>query len=699
MKSKAIVVTIVAFICLLIGGGILFYKQADTITVAAVYLSSQSIQAKTTGTLHKDIVKNNWIHITDESGKKVNTTFTRVTNSLVEATSIPVGKYTLHINKKAINKWYAFGKEYKLNFEVVDTITTIDDEKTLLQYFQLAFEEEKKVSVKADMSSGTAMVEQEQMASNKSSDSSYSETNNQVEGIEESDITVTDGKIIYSIYENEIVLTDANPTNMKIASKISLNAMNHYIESLLLHNQYLIVSYMSYPEDENQKTLTKVNIYDVSDPTSPQLIREFGQEGYRIAIRKDENTLYLVSSHQQYFQKDITEVEQVIPVVYDSKQAKEEQLLPIEHISILPAANSTNYTIISAIDLQNLTQSEPITEAYLGSAGGFYMSHNAMYITAELRDNTLNKGATTLEMDKMIMPTEPKETMIYRYALNKQAISFTGMTTLEGAILNQFSMDEFEGHLRVATTKNLRQDSSTSGIVIFDDQMNEVGRIDDLAKGERIYSARFIGERAFIVTFKEVDPLFTFDLSEPSNPTLLGELKIPGYSTYLHPIGEGHILGIGQNTEQKKFDDGSVALVQNGMKISLFDTRDLSNPIEQDVAYITGEGSYSPALYDHHALFIHAELGLYGLPVEIYDYSNEQIPHEEHGAIIYKITPEQGIEEVASLMKVKSSLYTASYRGIVQRMLYINNSLYVIKNGGISAYTLSDYTLQSEIAY
>ena len=169
-------------------------------------------------------------------------------------------------------------------------------------------------------------------------------------------------------------------------------------------------------------------------------------------------------------------------------------------------------------------------------------------------------------------------------------------------------MDEYEQHFRIATTTRQVWDSdkmSSNNVYILDDELDVVGELEDLAPGEKIYSVRFMGKKGYIVTFKKIDPLFVIDLSDHSNPLVLGKLKIPGYSDYLHPYDENHLIGIGKDTveaadeltESRGLDFGWY----QGVKMAIFDVTDVENPIELHKVVIGDRGTDSPVLYDHKA--------------------------------------------------------------------------------------------------
>jgi len=240
--------------------------------------------------------------------------------------------------------------------------------------------------------------------------------------------------------------------------------------------------------------------------------------------------------------------------------------------------------------------------------------------------------------------------------------------------------------------------------------LNIVGRLENLAPGERIYSARFMGERCYVVTFKKVDPLFVIDLETPTNPTVLGQLKITGYSDYLHPYDENHIIGIGKETVEA--EEGDFAWYQ-GVKISLFDVSNVSNPIEIDKYEIGDRGTDSPVLSDHKAFLFDKTRNLLVIPVLVAEINEEKYPHgvppNTHGdyvwqgAYVFNITLDQGLMfkgrithlENDSDLKKSGYYFYSSYS--VKRSLYIDNVLYTISNKKVKMNNLEDLMEINEI--
>ncbi|MEK6821085.1 MAG: beta-propeller domain-containing protein, partial [archaeon] len=238
-----------------------------------------------------------------------------------------------------------------------------------------------------------------------------------------------------------------------------------------------------------------------------------------------------------------------------------------------------------------------------------------------------------------------------------------------------------------------------NGVYVLNDDMETVGVLDDLAPGETIYSARFMGERAYLVTFKQVDPLFVIDLSDPTDPTVLGKLKIPGYSNYLHPLDETHLIGIGKDAVVSK-DEIAYTL---GMKLSLFDVSDVENPIELHSVSIGARGTDSYALQDPKAFLFDAEKELMVLPIYLYEENPVEDPYQGdwpaygipsyQGAFVYHVSVEDGFVERGKITHISKEVdlksgYYYDYDYQVKRSLFIDNVLYTISNKIIKAHDL-----------
>src|SRR5690606_1011521 len=290
------------------------------------------------------------------------------------------------------------------------------------------------------------------------------------------------------------------------------------------------------------------------------------------------------------------------------------------------------------------------------------------------------------------------DTEIFKFKLDGTDVEFYRSAQLSGTILNQFSMDEYKGNFRVVMTEGNMWDEKTPSknhLYILNEKMEQVGSVKGLAKGERIYSARFMGDKAYMVTFRETDPLFVIDVADPVKPKVLGELKIPGFSNYLHPLDEKHLIGFGyETTTRKNPQGGEPFIITKGMKISLFDVTDFHNPKEKFTEIIGGQGTYSALQYDHKALFQHKKRNLFGFPVSIYEEGAKdfEVDYKGSGALVYEITPEHGIILKGDLVEKKSSgEQYEDWEKQVQRLLYSGDSLFTLSMNEIKSYKLDSF--------
>jgi len=298
---------------------------------------------------------------------------------------------------------------------------------------------------------------------------------------------------------------------------------------------------------------------------------------------------------------------------------------------------------------------------------------------------------------------ELEKTVIYKIAVNKGKLEYKAKGEVTGHVLNQFAMDENGKYFRIATTKNRSWSSfiedkearkSYTNLYVLDENLDQVGEIEGLARGEQIYSVRFMQNRAYLVTFKQIDPLFVIDLKNPKNPKVLGKLKIPGYSNYLHPYDENTLIGFGKDAGESKW--GGVRT--KGLKLSLFDVSDVENPKEIDT-YIMGDaGSNSIALNDHKAFLFSKEKNLLSIPVSIREsLDNRWGKLTFSGVAVFDVNKNgfklKGKIDHSDNGGVSEKDYWNSYRyydNTVKRSLYIGDILYTFSNKYIKMNKLSD---------
>ncbi len=550
----------------------------------------------------------------------------------------------------------------------------------------------------------------------------YSRTNIQIMGVDEADIVKNDGKYIYNIVGNKIVIVDAFPANeIKILSEIKIDESKN-VRNIFVNGDKLVVfaeawaPIAPYGDSDNSvqeagakiarsgisayypgdygKTITNVYIFDISDREKPELSYEISVDGNYVNSRMIGNYVYVISSSYVGFDQPI------LPFYRVNGIEKQVLVGDISYFDYFD--NSYSFNIIGAI---NLEDGEFSNEVYLtGGAENIFVSRDNIYLVGmkkfnerdyildsfrevvvsilsedkatdvkeildsnkglnekiqeirEIIDNYSNslKGAEKAEFDKKLyegwrdydikIRKEREKSIVHKINVNKNEIEYKRSSEVSGHVLNQFSMDEFEGYFRIATTiGEIWEGNSVNNVYVFDENLKIIGKLEDLAKGERIYSTRFIGERAYLVTFKKTDPFFVIDLKDVSKPKVLGYLKIPGYSDYLHPYDEDHIIGVGKETVEvnnsqrsREFD---FAWYQ-GLKISIFDVSDVSEPKESAKIVIGDRGTDSYALQDHKAFLFDKKRNLLVLPVSLAEIDKSQytseIPSNAYGEVVWQ---------------------------------------------------------------
>ena len=295
-------------------------------------------------------------------------------------------------------------------------------------------------------------------------------------------------------------------------------------------------------------------------------------------------------------------------------------------------------------------------------------------------------------------------TTIYRIQVEGSNLTCAATGKVPGHERNQFSMDEYDGYFRIETMTWTQDSTTQTNLYVLDMNLSIVGALEGLAPGENFHSSRFMGDRAYFVTFKKTDPLFVIDLSQPTNPTVLGELHIPGYSDYLHPYDETHLIGVGKHTVEA--DEGDFAWYQ-GIKMSLFDVSNITNPVQMDTVIIGDRGSDSPALYDHKAFLFDRSRNLLVIPILEAEIDESKYPGGVpssaygdpiwQGAYVYDLSLFHGFIQKGRITHLSSgtSIYEDSYW--IKRSLYIEDVLYTISSSKVALNVLDDLSSILEI--
>jgi inhibitor of cysteine peptidase len=536
--------------------------------------------------------------------------------------------------------------------------------------------------------------------------SDYSATNIQVAGVDEADIVKTDGEYIYLVSGNKTIIVKAYPAEQaQIVSEIELEGT---IIGIFINGDRLVVfeqesPYYVYYDDvavveESYAPYTSpkifIRVYDISDRENPRLHREVSSDGQYISSRMIGDYAYVVVNEPVY-------EEEGEPVLPEIRVGGNETEIPATDIYYSDVSDYYYmYTTIMAVNTQNDDQEPTYETILLGASSTLYVSPNNIYLTFPVW------GTDILGREVWDSP----RTSIHRIHIEGAEIEYVASGDVPGMVLNQFSMDEYDGHFRVATTT--WGETTGNHVYILDMDLNIVGSLEDLAPGETIYSARFMGEKGYLVTFKQVDPLFVIDLSDPNNPRELGYLKVTGYSDYLHPYDETHIIGIGKETT----DAGEFAWYQ-GVKISLFDVSDVTNPQEISKLEIGDRGSDSPVLWDHKAFLFDGARNLLVMPILVAEVDQSQYPEGVpswaygepvwQGAYVFDISIDDGLQikgritHIDDLSELEEGYYYYYSPFAVERSLYIDDVLYTISQAKIKMNSLEnlDYINEVELPY
>ena len=457
------------------------------------------------------------------------------------------------------------------------------------------------------------------------------------------------------------------------------------------------------PTYQTHRTQVRTYTFIGSDA---QLTRTVSFEGNKVSSRKIGDQVYMVLNQglNWYRPMPLAEADDrdLLPKFSDSAvESSERSVVDCNDVVILPRVPSPQYLIVASIPVSD-TKAPVEREMIIGNGQNVYMSLNNLFVASTDYNYVWRAGASS----------SSEKTRIYRFGVSKDGLKFRGQGSVPGRILNQFSMDEWNETFRIATTKgNMWNENnpSTSNLYVLNMAMEQVGSIEGIAPGEQIYSVRFMGERAYMVTFKKVDPFFVIDTADPRNPRILGKLKIPGYSDYLHPFDKNHIIGFGKEAVEAK--EGDFAWYQ-GMKIALFDVTDVKNPRELHKLDIGDRGTNSPLLHNHKALLFEKDRNLMAFPVQINEIPQEQKSEytgSAHGtpvfqcAVAYKLTLKNGFRELGrvshyteeDMQKSGSYLYGKN----VQRVLRIGEQLLTVSEVGVQKHNLDGITKEDGILY
>ena len=528
----------------------------------------------------------------------------------------------------------------------------------------------------------------------------HSGTNDQVQGVDELDTVKSDGHYIYSVDGNNLTIVQAYPpSDAKVVSRINVNGT---LEGIFVDGNRIAVltndgydpfpsgstyfgtscgnggsmlswtmpaSRGSYPRQSAPLT-SSIRVYDTSDHSNPFLKTTVTVNGTFVDARLIGDSVYMISNQAAYCCSPI-----VLPMTLVNGKAFPTAASTVYHSDIQDTLQSFTSVVGLNIVLEN---TRPIVSTFLiGTSSTIYVSLRNIYLTS---------------------PMITGETAVHRVSLDGAKASYSGTGVVPGHVLNQFSMDEYNGYFRMATVNSgWRTGSNQLGtnVYVLDSSLHVYGRLEGLAPSESFYAARFLGDRAYLVTYLRMDPLFVIGLDKPSSPQLLGKLEIPGVSDYLQPYDETHLIGLGQSSTVVGWENA--ALFQ-GLKVSMFDVSNPTEPKETSKYLMGDRGSDSPALRDHKAVLFERSLNLLVIPVMLAMQASNSTtsswgmnPVVWQGAFVFHVASNEisfrgGITHLPKL--TVPGYVNNSY--LVTRSLFIGNVLYTLSHQLIRMNSLTD---------
>ncbi len=444
---------------------------------------------------------------------------------------------------------------------------------------------------------------------------------------------------------------------------------------------------------------TAIYVYDISNKAYPTLARNLTVTGNYFNSRMIGNYVYAVTSQSAYIYDDVVPV----PALYNGGTVSASSPSSIYYAD-MNQSSSYSFTSFYGLDLSNDLEQPAKMTVLMSGASTMYVSPDNIYVAYP---NWVNGSGVTA---------------IYRVKIDGLQLTLQAQGNVPGYTINQYAIDEYSGNLRIAT--NLwqytaqsdvfggQQGAQINNVYVLDQNLTIIGRLEGLAVGENLHSVRFMGERGYLVTFKTTDPLFVIDLSQPSNPTVLGELVIPGYSDYLHPYDATHLIGVGKEA----VDSGHDFAYYQGVKLALFDVSNVNNPI-QVANYVIGDrGTDSAVLNDPKAFLFDKTKDLLVMPISLALVSEENRQQQGsaaygqtvwQGAYVFSVSANGNFTLKGTVTHLDASLlnstgylndsnnYYTTQNQWITRSLYIDNTLYTISNSEVK---LNSLTNLSEIA-
>ncbi len=518
---------------------------------------------------------------------------------------------------------------------------------------------------------------------------SFTNTNVQVAGVDEGDIVKTDGTYLYVYSPQQMKISILKVAGKDTSTIGTINLTNESIMEMYIAGDKLVTVSTRY-EDSKQtdndkiaieiwrpgKSFATYKIYDLTNRATPTLSRTVETTGSPLSTRLVDNMLYIVATQYVYATNPDNLEDGILPMTKDTAVSNDATFVDPRVITCFPNPVEASYQIVGAVDVTKQDACE--FQTFLGAGSILYMTKSALYVTRSTWDDNRNF------------------TEISKFTVDGATLTLSATGKVPGTIGGQYAVDEYEGNLRITTSD--WQTTSTNTVYVLDSKLSIIGSSEPLAPGETVQSVRYAGQYAYVVTFRQVDPLFVIDLADPTRPTVVGELKIPGFSTYLHPVGDGYLVGFGRHTQEMyvKDKDGVETVVgvrDAGAKVSLFDVRDPANPKEVSVIQL-GENSYSEAFNNPRAMMVDATRDRFAFDFQSHDskvnFGGKTVEKSFFGGIVIDV--KDGQLTLAAQLKTGEDYAQ-------RRLVAIDDAIYLISGTTVSVYDYNNFAELGSVSY
>ncbi len=545
----------------------------------------------------------------------------------------------------------------------------------------------------------------------------YSTTNVQEAGVDEPDSVKTDGNFIYSLLQGQLQVIDVQGDSPVEVANLTFDDMSAY--GMLMAGDRLLVSGSSWGDGRYYSEVYRMVVVDISDPTDPSVIQTMEVDGTGVSSRLIGDTVHIVlrsrpvgfdwvqpegsglrsegeaEDKNREIIKDST-WENWLPyyILKDQRTGQSEKgtLLNCSDVYAPPSYSGLATLSVLSMDLADGDLGALKATGVVAEGEVVYASLDSLYVATQRWMNFDRIVAGDDQLDSNFT------TQIHQFAFEGDHTNYMASGEVTGFINGQWGMSEFEGDLRVVSTNSFGgwwDGDSVSQVTVLrpsGGELKEIGQVGGLGKTEQVRSVRFMGDIGYVVTFRQTDPLYVIDLSDPTDPVVAGELKILGYSAYLHPVGDGLLLGIGQDAT----DQGRTI----GTQVSLFDVSDSSDPHKLDG--ITFDNAYSQAEWDHRAFLYWDATGLMLAPFSAWSHDDGKSSETFDTGVLAVAVTDDSVTLGATLRNGLDGPYTWDYSdeggedvgfvdpwsSTVQRMVIVGDRIFTLGHGGIGVHDL-----------